>query len=367
MSTVHRAVLASSAAVLLGTIVTIFPAAPAVAATWSVVPTPNATELTNQLNAVDARAADQVWVVGLARFSEGVGTRPLAIRSSGGTWTITPTPALTDYGSFSGVDATAANDAWAVGQQEVGGSARPLTERWNGSSWSIVPSPLPSGAAQGELTEVKAFSGTNAWAVGSYFAGSRRTLVQRWDGTAWNVLPSPSPHPSTNLLQGVDGVASDDLWAVGSAGTDGLVMRWNGATWSQVALPPLGPDLSRLRLEDVAAVSATDVWIVGSAQRGCCQPVPYFLHWTGQGWQHGQPAGVPATLSAVTALSPNQVYAVGSTTISRWDGGAWRVEPVTVPGPLRGISAAGAATVWAAGDVGEFPSSTTLVLRTTNG
>jgi len=367
MSIVRRTVLAFPAVILLGTATAILPAAPAAAATWSRVPTPNATNLTNQLNDVDARTADEVWAVGLARFSEGVATRPLALRSTGGAWTITPTPALTDYASFRSVDAVAARDAWAVGSEEAG-SGRPLIERWDGRSWRIVPSPLPAGGALGGLYDVKAFSGTDAWTVGSYFASGWRALIQRWDGTAWNLVAGPAPQPSANHeLLGIDGVASDDLWAVGYAGAGGLVVRWNGATWSQVALPPLGTDLSRLRLEDVVAVSATDVWIVGSAQRGCCQPVPYFLHWTGQGWQHGQPAGVSATFSAVTALSSNQVYAVGRTTISRWDGSTWRVEPVTPPGPLYGISAAGAATVWAVGEEGSFPWTTTLALRTTDG
>jgi hypothetical protein len=366
----RRTVIAPSVALLLAAGASIVPAAPASAATWSVVPTPNATAFNNGFLGVDATAGGDVWAVGHAFYDQHPAIRPLAARFSGGTWTVTPTPPLVDYGGFSSVDGTASGNVWAVGQQEINGVPHPLSERWNGSSWSIAASPLPPGTSSGSLGAVKTFSATDAWAVGSTIgAAGQHTFIQRWNGTAWSQVPSPSPHPSTNGLRGVDGVSPADVWAIGGVGAGdqaaGLVLRWNGSAWSQVALPAPPAGLSRVRLEDVVAVSATDVWIVGYAQSGCCQQVPYYLHWTGQGWQQGR-ANVPGIFTAVTALSPTRVYAVGGGVISRWNGSAWSVEAQTVQGTLDEISAAGPSTVWTVGRDAGTPSRT-LALRTTNG
>jgi hypothetical protein len=52
--------------------------------------------------------------------------------------------------------------------------------RWNGTAWKQVPSPSPAPSAG--LSGVAATSASNAWAVGN--TGST-TLILRWNGTAW--------------------------------------------------------------------------------------------------------------------------------------------------------------------------------------
>ena len=67
---------------------------------------------------------------------------------------------VTVSGGLSGVAATSASNAWAVGST---GSPKALILRWNGTAWKQVPSPAPAGS---RLSGVAATSASNAWAVG---------------------------------------------------------------------------------------------------------------------------------------------------------------------------------------------------------
>ena len=119
-------------AVLTGTAIAVASATPALAATWSVVPTP---AVASPFNGIDALSTSSAWAVGRGR---------LAARWNGGTWSVVNTPTVA--GEFSGVDGSSTSNVWAVGSREVplgGGTVTSgtLTERWNGTSWSVVPTP----------------------------------------------------------------------------------------------------------------------------------------------------------------------------------------------------------------------------------
>src|SRR6185436_12319637 len=88
-----------------------------------------------------------------------------------------------------------------------------VAERWNGTRWNRLTVPAVTG---GSLTAVKAFSGSNAIAVGEAKPTSRsRTLAMRWNGSTWTEVPSPSPGTRLNVLTAVDGASADRVWAVG--------------------------------------------------------------------------------------------------------------------------------------------------------
>jgi hypothetical protein len=375
-------------AALLGLVATAFPAAPARAATWSVVPTPNASTAGNVLVGVDARGPNDVWAVGHADHAPSQPfQRPLAARWNGTSWSAVGTPALTGDAWFRGVDGSSSGNVWAVGMRAVpagGGSvgAAPLTELWNGSSWSVRPAPTPPNATGASLEGVKTFSATSAWAVGNHTASSApfaRTLIQRWNGTSWSVVPSPNPDASVNLLADVDGAAPDDVWAVGNVGQDGygstvagVVLHWNGSAWSRVAVPGAAGDAT-LRmpvLEDVHAISRDDVWIVGRAFHfGQFRQVPIWMHWNGTSWRYGFVAGAAAGgFTGVTALSATRVYAVGDVT-ARWNGTAWSVESAGAAGRMVDAAATGTGTVWGVGYRYDMATATirTAAVRTQNG
>src|SRR5512144_2955008 len=59
--------------------------------------------------------------------------------SAGPTWTITPSPNMTDQ-SFTAVTCITSSDCWAVGSYvDADFVNQSLIEHWNGSAWSIVP------------------------------------------------------------------------------------------------------------------------------------------------------------------------------------------------------------------------------------
>lgn len=375
-------------AALAGAVGAVLPAGPVQAASWAVVPTPNASTGDNELSAIDAIGATDGWAVGTADHSPAQPfRRPVTMRWTGGSWQAVRTPALADDGGLLAVDGTASNIAWAVGWQHVPAGPpgtvglAPVVERWDGRSWSLVPAPVPADAGPGGalLSGVKTFAADRAWAVGSYSFGSfdrNRTLIERWDGQRWTVTPSPNPDAANNTLSAVDGVSADDVWAVGNMGQDGnggttrgLVAHWDGAAWSHVAVPTVlnGRPISPV-LADVVAVSSRDVWIVGWAFNfDLFERSPYFLHWDGSTWQHGFVPGMPGgSFSGVTAVSPTQVYAVG-TGIARWNGAAWIVEDAPVARmDLADATTTPSGAVWAAGSSkgpGRFDPARTLIVR----
>lgn len=375
-------------ALLAALAVVVTPATPALAATWTVVSTPNASTGQNLFIGADALSTTNIWAVGRADHAPAQPfVRPLAARWNGSSWAIVGTPALA--GQLSAVDGSAANNVLAVGAREVslgGGTFTfgPLAERFNGTSWSVVPTPTPPGTVSAILSGVKTFSATNGWAVGSsVLAGSLigQTLIQQWNGSAWTIVPSPNPDPFQNVLTDIDGASAGDVWAIGNLGNDGegnttagLVVHWDGKTWEEVKVPGTTSDgtFNVPTLQDVIALSANDVWIVGRAFSWIdFKMVPIALHWNGSTWQRTVMPTAPNDgqgFQSIAALSPTKVYAFGSV-IARWTGTGWVAESATVPGLINDAAAAGTSTVFGVGHRYDpnLAQLRTLAVRTTNG
>src|SRR5260221_2556931 len=93
------------------------------------------------------------------------------------------------------VAAISMTNAWAVGHTG-NGTAHTLIEHWNGISWCKVPSPSPGGTTQPSgLNSVAATSGTDAWAVGSFFTatGGDPTPLLPLGGTSWRRAAGTGP------------------------------------------------------------------------------------------------------------------------------------------------------------------------------
>lgn len=291
-------------------------------ANWSVVPNPNPPGLLNTLSGVAAISSNDVWAVGTANLDTTV-----IMHWDGTSWTRIPSPNVPgELNTLTGVTAIASNDVWAVGY--VSGT-RTLTLHWDGVSWSIVPSANPSTRPYNYLYGVTAVATNNVWAVGSYAPVGRGplSLVERWNGSAWSVVPSPNQvgnygQEIYNRLLAVDAVSANDIWAVGTAGNQSLIQRWNGSSWSIVPSPNV--PFRENFLTGVAAISANDVWAVGYAQRvaygGGGEVVTYYpntliMHWDGLGWSivpSPNPSPVEINrLAGVAAVSASNVWAVG--------------------------------------------------------
>jgi hypothetical protein len=290
--------------------------------TWSEVPTPHIAALVSRLSGVAAVTTNDVWAVGYYS-SDGTVNQTLVEHWNGSIWSVVPNPNPgTGENNLNGVAALSANDVWAVGDySNIGGFHRTLVEHWNGSVWSVVGSPNP-GASDNWLNGVAAVAANDVWAVGYY---SGHTLVEHWDSTTWSVVPSPD-RDLGDSLDGVAAISANDVWAVGTSVTQSggiiivetLVEHWNGLIWSVVDSPnpDRNPSNPYNRLYGVAAVAANDVWAVGSyGQAPHGNEFTLVEHWDGSLWSvvdSPNSGRIDNELDGVAALSASEVWAVGT-------------------------------------------------------
>jgi hypothetical protein len=304
------------------------------------------------LNSVSAFAANGAWAVGTNGLASSI---PLAEQWDGKTWTnvAVPTPSGATEATLQGVDALSPTDAWAVGRQTVsGGTEQTLIEQWNGTKWRVVPSPNPE-VGVGTSDELQAVGGATAndlWAVGSYSNGSTfiAMLFEHWDGNKWSFVPPPTT-AGTNFAEAVTAISSTDVWVVGNTATATNSAHWDGKSWHFVPTPFLQDGKAPQNfLTGVSGTGANDVWASGYENNVDQLNLrdPYLLHWTGGGWtlvKVPDPGTEGSQLADVTAVSPSDVWAVGTTLQTdgaqlslseRFNGTTWSVIPSLDPGQL---------------------------------
>jgi hypothetical protein len=177
---------------------------------WSIVPTPILSTRPNALMDLAVIGPQDIWAVGYYNDDNDI-QYTLIEHWDGVQWSVVPSSSAANP-VLMGVGGSGPNDVWAVGMDFNG----TLIEHWDGGQWSIVPAPNP-GSQWDELLSVKAFSPTDAWAVG-YYVGPNppgHTFTVHWDGIAWTLVPSPSPGGLENVLSNVEVLSSNDVWAVG--------------------------------------------------------------------------------------------------------------------------------------------------------
>jgi hypothetical protein len=301
------------------------------------------------------------------------------------------------------------HDIWAVGTAalaENNGQYQTFTEHWDGTMWRTVPSPNrnPDHPIDNRLADVAAVGPRDVWAVGWREAlsgtsalGNNQTLIEHWDGTVWSLVPSPNPSPDqANRLVGVAAAGPNDVWAVGQAGAQPLLIHWDGARWMEVSIPSV-PDAAT-GLDSIAVTGPTDIWILGHYYPNNGDWGAAIIHWDGQSWTltkltapmfDPNLTGAILTLRAIAATSPSDAWIAGDlatyapgpnpkappvlltiqSLIGHWDGSAWkRVESPNPGAPggggtLYGIAAAGPRDVWAVGSYFSPSGQQTLTLH----
>ncbi|HEX4460637.1 MAG TPA: hypothetical protein VIA18_21810, partial [Polyangia bacterium] len=182
----------------------------------------------------------------------------------------------------------AADDVWAAGDR--------LLVHFDGKAWT--------GAT---FTDQPRFFGLwgarrdDVWAVG--------TELVHWDGKTWSSIAKLAD----TAFYGVWGSAGDDVWAVGQ---QGVVLRWNGKTWTRITTG--GPNVT---WRGVSGSGRNDVWIVGDHGEA--------LHWDGAKWQtvhvEADSAGEPPRLYGVVARARDDVWAAGlPEAVFHFDGKRWQ-------------------------------------------
>jgi len=301
-------------------------------------------------------------------------------------WAVAPWPnADLNRQTLYGVGVVSPNDAWGVGVLQPNGQhVQPLIMHWNGTSWDMVPHPL--SGQRGELKKVGVVSANDVWAVGRYWpdGGQQLTLAMRWNGSQWSVVPTPN-FSTVNSLEDITVISANDIWAAGGYGVaigEGgpLTMHWNGVAWT-LATTPNGPEGSAL-LWGISAVSSNDVWAVGdeNVPVGAYRTDRTFtIHWDGVQWSYVPSPNVGDRNNifySVDAISSNDVWAVGTRynrndatwypLIQQWDGTQWKISPTPHAGPnsnfLNAVTAVGPNDVWAVGfDFSQNPRGVLLL------
>lgn len=177
-----------------------------------------------------------------------------------------------------------------------------------------------------------------------------KTFIEHWDGSQWKVVASPSPGAFINGLSAIAAVSPTDIWAVGSEGplqgpVDTLIEHWNGTSWSVVPSPNVGTYGNGLSA--VTALSSSDVWAVGSDANANYGGRTLIEHWDGSQWSVVPSPNVgnfENDLWSVAGAAPNDIWAVGlnwaspgdivDTLTEHWDGSQWSV--VASPQPPGG-------------------------------
>ena len=274
------------------------------------------------------------------------------------------------------VDATG-GQAWAVGGHVVGPVSSPLIQRWDGEAWTEQKLQVPPGPIGiSSFYAVKAFSTSDVWAVGSWMGDD--PLVEHWDGHRWSLVTVPSFGGTENILTGIDGTSSTDLWLVGqrqyAAEMHGVVLH-GGTQGFQIVSPP---DVAVLH--DVAMLGGqplVDGWRIGSD--GFAAPV--IAARAGETWREEPiPAerGRNVFLTGIAVGTGGAAWAVGwsddspngdtPVTYQRGAGGWTAVAVPDQGGSARLLSvAADQRGTVAVGSVSAGGSSRAIALRAANG
>jgi hypothetical protein len=354
---------------------------------WVTVPSPNLSTNDNNLAAVSAGAANNVWAVGdyYTQANPNV-FRNLALHWNGTSWTAMAPPNVgTQENTLFSVSALPSGQAWAAGYYaNAQFKIRTLIEHWNGHSWSVVPSPNP-GASRDDLFAISAVNDHDVWAVGGRqdsLNGRFATLVEHWDGHSWSVVPTPNPGRNGNELFGVTSNGAGSVWAVGQQQGSGypggaLVERWDGHAWRVVSGPARG---GKTFDPYAAAVTGSQVVVAGSQENGQ-SPQSTMAFTAGSG-----PAALIPTVKV--GSSENQFYAAASlgntawaagwsadsqpnvqnhsTLIEKLSAGHWTVLPTPNPGVnngLGGVSVAPNGDLWAVGSYKTGTSSNRTLIE----
>jgi hypothetical protein len=352
---------------------------------WSVVPSPSIGILDNNLAAVSAGAANDVWAVGSYVPSSSGVLAAMAEHFDGSSWTELPLPNVgPNENSLLGVSALPSGRAWAVGYfVNAEFNQQTLVEHFDGNSWAVVPSPSP-GAHQNILYGVAAVADTDVWAVGGVqdTTGLWHTLTEHWDGHVWSVVPSIDGGASGNQFYAVTAVSSTSVYATGQQSgaafpSQTLVEHWNGKSWSVVSAPtdsggsdvPLGITgtdalLSVVGDRETSVAPYTTLVVAGAPKSLATIATPN----SGAGEND---------LFAATTAADGSTWAVGwfidpssgnhQTLIEHGVNGQWSIDTSPNPGSgdngLAGVTAVPGGGLWAVGVSAGKGNFSTLILH----
>jgi|1186.fasta_scaffold04543_4 hypothetical protein len=314
-----------------------------------------------------------VWL--LPTFFAATGS---AVAASG--FSVVSPPAGFENATPTAVDATGPPSVvWVVGYVPTDTGAAPFVARGHDGAWEIPILPI----GRGELDDVDALSGHDVWAVGRTGRVHRRGLILAWNGATWSSVPTP---PRSIAILKISRRSPTDAYALDIKPNpdcvDFRLSHWDGVAWTRLSVQRQcedGPSFG-----DLAAIRGGPVIMPGHLLRheerftspvwacfrtGC--PTPPELP------ADPTPAGGAWLAAAGTARS--DIWALGAADIDsspsgntivaeHWNGTSWttlQTPPYVTRHDVAAVTEVSSTSAWAVG--ARFTSSgwRTLIVHVT--
>ena len=312
MNKAYRAICALGAAVTLST-AAVAGAIPAQAqtATWSVVFSTHygvAIDFSGYTALVAPGPLD-AWAFGANDLSGGDGTSPQqaeAVHWDGTAWQASALPAVVNS-DIVAASVISPNDIWAVTEFEG------YVLHWNGSSWSVATQLPGSTDDSGLLTGITALSDTDVWVFGtSGFTSGLGTWY--YNGSTWTQQTGSATGITT-----ASALSASDIWAIGSDGTapQDEITHYDGTAWE----PETSSTLTGLTFGQILAISDTDVW--ATAEVGGSSTAGVLVQFDGTTWsQVTLPSLLTTGATNLTADGQGGIWVTGTDS----SGNAWAAD-----------------------------------------
>ncbi len=318
------------------------------------------TPTSETLNGIHVISANDIWATG----ENGV-----VLHYNGTSWSIHTDTGTEDWNEIGMIDTTSGfvvGDSgeifeYGVAYEASGTFVSSVIDGGSGSNdWESVfwTETLPSG---GEIT-VSTRSGDTAspdvswsnWSseltdeTGEDISSSDSRYIQYRLTFTRPTDPNQTPQldditiiynaPTGENLRGVDPVSASDIWAVGN---DGVIIHYNGSTWTSVA-SPTGEDLYGIDM-----ISASDGWAIGRSG--------VILRYNGSSWSVHTDTSNEAW-NTISMVSASKGFAGGnsSNNMAEYDGSAWTEFVGPVSDDINDIYMFDGGTGWAVGDSGKI-------------
>ena len=229
---------------------------------------------------------------------------------------------------------------------------------------------------------ISAASAADAWYTWSALGtnGKDQSYVLHWTGAAWQPVPVPASLTSyvqENVALGV--VSAQNVWMFSDNQYPvTTALRWNGHDWHKQAIPKWVTfmNLSGTVSEQVAAFSASNLWVFSEGQDKFANPDHYAARYNGHSWSK---VNLPVLPGQVSAVSPTDIWVLGrklsnlnASMLAHWNGTKWST--LALPSvkvakgdfdQVAGLTAFGAGDVWAVNylTVGSAGAVATYLLR----
>jgi hypothetical protein len=333
---------------------------PALAATWTIQTTPNASGAEHSALydiACEGSGTSACFSVGKQTASGGT-SGPYVQLWNGSSWAnqTASVPEGSSAGELQSVDCfpkllLEKLFCFAAGSYTSGGVTNSLVENSTASgSWSVNASANPEGASETAFKGISCRQALTAcFAVGySVKSGVKSLLAEKLSETKWVIQTMPVPEGAvTSELHGVDCASASVCMAVGSYTLAGgaqwaMSATWDGTSWTlrTVAKPT---ESKGSILLDVSCSGTSSCTGVGAYKNSKNVQVSFVERWNGTAWSHQSspnPVGSTNTVfQGVSCVSSTPCVAAGDwyngktwqPMAQEWNGSAWALDTTPTP------------------------------------